>query len=166
MMDFGLEKLRLKIPYKAGLPFPKDKEIAKLRSVQLDISTGVDLEHFSKRSVLDSTLDIFQNIDWNIYPLEFICAEKIHCLYAKGDLNTRGKDVYDLSILLPQVKKNKLKQALKETFKNRGDELKLLKSLIENIDTSYLSENFTKSLDRLDIDDFKEAWDEILKYIL
>jgi len=36
----GYGGLRFKIPYKAGLPAPKDKDISKLRSIQLDISLG------------------------------------------------------------------------------------------------------------------------------
>jgi len=83
------------------LPAPKGSELSTLRSVQFDISTGVNLESFSKKSTFDSTLEIFDDIQWQIYPLEFICAEKTHCLYSKGDLSTRGKDIYDLGMLLP-----------------------------------------------------------------
>jgi predicted nucleotidyltransferase component of viral defense system len=161
----GYGGLRFKIPYKAGLPHPNKSELSRLRRVQLDISTGVDLETFSKSSTINSTLDIYKNIEWNVYPLEFICAEKIHCLYSKGDLNTRGKDVYDLDMLLPKLDINELNHALDQTFINRSDDIKQLKKVIKDINPDYLRENFQKIMPHFTGADFDNKWKSILKII-
>ena len=73
-IESGYGGIRFKIPYKAGLPNPSSSEIDRLRSVQLDIAVGVNLECFAKRSRLDSTLDIFSGVAWNIYQHDRIPA--------------------------------------------------------------------------------------------
>jgi predicted nucleotidyltransferase component of viral defense system len=161
----GYGGLRFKIPYKAGLPAPIESEVSRLRSVQLDISVGANLEEFSRPSLLRPTLDIYSEVHWNIYPLEFICAEKIHCLHSKGDLNTRGKDVYDLGLLLPEIDIRDLELALAQTFKNRSDDITQLKASIPKIDTEYLKESYLKVLTDQSRLDFDKAWKIIVKCI-
>lgn len=154
----GYGGIRFKIPYKAGLPHPKEKELPKLRSVQLDISLGANLEDVARKEIMLSTLNIFSGVEWSIYPMEFICAEKIHALYSKGDLNTRGKDIYDLALLLPKIEKAKLKKALVKTFFNRKDSLNNIYENIVEIDTSYLCENYLKLFPESSKEDFKDKW--------
>lgn len=157
----GYGGIRLKIPYKAGLPKPTEDEITKLRSVQLDIAVGLNLEDLAQKSDLNSTLDIYSSVEWNIYPLEYICAEKLHCLFSKGDLNTRGKDIYDLGILLPTLPLQELEKAIIQVFKTRGADASLLYKKILEVNQEYLLENFLKILPSLSSKDFDKSWDTI-----
>lgn len=50
------------------------------------------------------------------FPIEMICAEKLHALISHGDENSRSKDVHDLAIFLPKVDGPTLKEALKRSF--------------------------------------------------
>lgn len=161
----GYGGIRFKIPYKAGLPHPTDEELLRLRSVQLDVSIGANLEEVAKKEIMLPTLNIFAGVEWFIYPMEFICAEKIHALYSKGDLNTRGKDVYDLALLLPQVDKINLQNALSKTFKNRKDSLGNLHEAIYDIDTSFLCENYLKTFPESSQAEFSHKWNLLIKVI-
>ena len=63
-------------------------------------------------------------LEWKIYPVETIVAEKLHALVARGSQSSRFKDVYDLTILLPQCKnKSLLTDAIKKTFEHRATEV-------------------------------------------
>lgn len=55
-----------------------------------------------------------------MYPVETICAEKLHSLLTRRSDNSRAKDVFDLNLFLPQCDPETLKRALGETFKYRG----------------------------------------------
>ena len=56
-----------------------------------------------------------------------------------GDRNSRSKDVYDVQVFLPQADPAALSEALKATFRFRGDQQpKTISSVLSLIDTSVL----------------------------
>ena len=163
--ESGYGGIRFKILYKAGLPTPSNQEKQKLRRVHLDISIGVDLTDIATKSQLTSTLDIYENIDWNVYPPEFICAEKIHCLLDRKSLNTRGKDVYDLNLLFNLVYDNKLIKAIKFTFQNRSFKTDSMYKLALEIDPENLKTNFNKSQFKNLSLSFDDCWNNVLLHL-
>ena len=160
--ESGYGGLRFKIQYKAGLPFPNAKEMKALRRVHLDISIGVNLEKYAIDSTLTPILEIYDSIEWKVYPIEFICAEKIHCLLDRKDLNTRGKDIYDLDFLLSRSQDKKLIEAIQKTFLKRKFKIKSLHNTAIKIDTTNLKENFRKAQFKKINVDFHQCWNNIL----
>jgi hypothetical protein len=161
----GYGGYRFKILSKIGAA-PKSFELKKLKNVHLDISIGVDLEDVAQDSKINSVLDIFNPFEWKVYPKEFIASEKIHCMLDRGNLNTRGKDVYDLSQVLKEIPLNKLSNAIKRTFKNRNFELNEFFNTANKINTDLLEENFNKAMIVSDDITFKDSWKIILRKMI
>jgi hypothetical protein len=141
----GYGGYRFKILSKIGTA-PMPLELQKLKRVHLDVSIGVNLADIGQESKINSVLGIFSPFEWKIYPSEFIASEKIHCLLDRGDLNTRGKDVYDLSQVLNDIPMKKLSSAITRTFKNRNFELSGFFNTANKINTELLEENFKKAM--------------------
>jgi|GEM_PF-2757596 len=106
-------------------------------SLKLDICSGdvvvPILKNFSELSVLSD--DGF-SVAVNIYPAEFIFAEKLETLFRFGTGNTRCKDLIDLW-MLTQVKMahEGLKLSIEACFKNRNQNFssKRLKEIFEDV---------------------------------
>ncbi len=66
------------------------------------------------------------SISLQVYPPEFIFAEKLEAAVFRGLLNSRMKDYHDMYLLIESklLKSKKLSKAIKDTFKNRKTELK------------------------------------------
>ena len=60
-----------------------------------------------------------EDISWSVYPIETICAEKLHALLTHGDANSRSKDVHDLAVFLPKADAKTLGIAIKKCFEFR-----------------------------------------------
>jgi hypothetical protein len=163
--ESGYSGYRFKILSKIGIA-PGPLELKKLKRVHLDISIGVDLKDVAQSSNINSVLDIFSPFEWKVYPPEFIASEKIHCLLDRGDLNTRGKDVYDLSQVLNDIPIGKLASAVKRTFKNRKFELSDFYNTASKIDTELLEENFKKAMIVSSNPAFQECWKIVLNKML
>jgi hypothetical protein len=141
---------------------PTEREKKNLKRIHLDISLGVNLEDVAISSNVISTLSIFEPFEWKIYPKEFIAAEKMHCLLDRGDLNTRGKDVYDLAQVLPIIPIEQLSNAIKRTFKNRNFHLNEFYNTCSKIDTEFLKENYHKTILVSRNQTFDECWEIVL----
>lgn len=160
--ESGYGGYRFKILNNVGT-CPTEREKQNLKRIHLDISLGVDLEDVALSSKIISTLSLFGPFEWKVYPREFIAAEKIHCLLDRGDLNTRGKDVYDLAQVLPVIPIEQLSNAIKRTFKNRNFQLNEFYNVCNKIDTEFLEENYHKTLLVSRNQTFSECWEIILK---
>ncbi len=70
----------------------------------------------------------FENvISLLVYPLETIFSEKLETILSKGEGNSRMKDYHDLILLIRSegtLDKNKLKEAMSNTFSHRGTTLR------------------------------------------
>lgn len=159
--ESGYGGYRFKILNKIGIP-PSDLEKKNLKRIHLDISIGVDLEDVALSSNVISVLNLHEPFEWKIYPREFIAAEKIHCLLDRGDLNTRGKDIYDLVQVLPLVPINHLVNAIQRTFKNRNFYLNDFYSTCTKIDTEFLEDNYAKTILISRKQTFNECWAVVL----
>ena len=118
--ESGYGGIRFRILYKVGRPFPSNEEKTKLRRVHLDIAIGIDLEDVAKDATTSSIIQSLDSIEWKIYPPEYIASEKIHCLVFRGEVNTRGKDVYDLPLIFKETSDIFLLNAIDETFRRRS----------------------------------------------
>jgi hypothetical protein len=157
-IEDGYGGLRFKVQYKAGLPMPVASEQKRLERIHLDVAIGPDLEKSAKLSSLKSTLDIYNEVEWKVYPIEFICAEKIHSLLKRKSLNTRGKDIYDLDFLLEKSDQRTLVDGLKFIFQNRDFHIDSFKSVLETIDTSNLEDSFKKAQFKSSPNEFSKCW--------
>ena len=112
-----------------GIRFSMDAVMGKLITpMKIDISTGdvitpKAIEYSYKLLLEDRSIRL-----WS-YNLETILAEKLQTVLARGVLNTRMRDYYDINILLSiydkDIEHSMLKNAFSATCKKRGtDSLK------------------------------------------
>ena len=163
--ESGYGGYRFKILNKLGTS-PTIVEMKNLKRIHLDVSIGVDLEDVAQNVKINSVLDIFDPFEWKVYPKEFIAAEKIHCLLDRGDLNTRGKDVYDLSQVLEEIPVDQLVSAIKRTFENPHFGMSDFYNIANEIDTELLKENFNKAIIVSRKKNFEECWEIILNKMI
>lgn len=114
-------------------------------NLSMDIATG-DLittramEYNYKMLFEDRTLELIT------YNIETIIAEKLQALVARGNLNGRMKDYYDLYYLLTykkdSINEKNLKLAIERTFSKRNTELELISSALQDVTKS----EFTKKI--------------------
>jgi len=109
--------LRLTIRYAFGEP---KVDIMRLGKLVLDVGISGAVTPGPQESVLQPLLG-GDPLSWVIYPAETIVAEKLHALVMHGRINSRFKDVYDLTHLLPKCSDiSILHKAIQETFEMRG----------------------------------------------
>lgn len=98
--------------------------------VPLDIATG---DVITPYPVDYRYVSIFsdESIPIKAYPVETMIAEKLQTIYARGFLNSRSKDYYDLHILYKLQGQNLdadiLKEACERTFRYRSTEFDVAK---------------------------------------
>lgn len=161
--ESGYGGIRFKIIYKVGRPFPSNEEKTRLRRVHLDIAIGIDLEDVAKDATTISIIPSLGSIEWKIYPPEYIASEKIHCLLFRGEVNTRGKDVYDLPLIFKETSDILLLNAIDETFRRRSFEVRSLYEAAVNIETVLLKRSYNSILvERMEFS-FEESWSKILE---
>lgn len=109
-----------------GIRFTMNAELGKIVTpMKIDISTGDIITpsaiEYSYKLLLDK-----QSINLWSYNLETILAEKLQTVLARGLLNTRMRDFYDIQILLSIYDQNIdnaiLTKAFSETCKKRNTE--------------------------------------------
>ena len=93
-----------------------------MRASQVGITTNGSSGRIDGTSVLSG-----EELNWSVYPIETIIAEKLHALVSHGDQNSRSKDVHDLAVFLPKADAKVLKEAVmalvaKLDLKNDGQE--------------------------------------------
>lgn len=135
---------RIKIPFQIG-SFPTEpNKIKKLSRIHLDIGFGDVITTNNSRTELKPLLSEQESFSWKIYPLETIFAEKLETLVSRASANSRGKDLYDISIIFEQVKNSKtLLPSIKETFTNRE---------------TVLPESFLDFFNTLDLTILRNSW--------
>ncbi len=111
----------LKQIYRTGLG-KQPKDISRSVKVHLDIGFD-DLIYPAPVLEKTSTLLGEGELSWKVYPVETIISEKIHAFISREGGSSRAKDLYDLSLYLPQANKNKLKKSLMKCFQHRETNL-------------------------------------------
>lgn len=101
-----------------------------------------------------------------MYTVESTVAEKLHTLIIRHSDNSRSKDVFDLSYLMPKCSPDLLKTALAETVKFRGDKLPLdILSSLNQIDRDLLKRGWRSAVAGLkEIPDFDETFEQIMQW--
>ena len=108
----------------------------------LQIDLGIGDTVISKKLVIPLLMydsePFFENkISLQVYPPEFIFAEKLTAILSKGQMNSRMKDFHDLILMIRQsdlLKINQLKRAINQVFNHKKMEKKFS---IEFDDSSY-----------------------------
>lgn len=143
------------------------KNIKKAQVIHFDLGIGDPITPGPQKKQTPSLLSGHEEISWSVYPIETICAEKLHALISHGDLNSRSKDVHDLAVFLPKVDGPTLKEALKKCFDFRSTDLpKSFHAEIKNINTDWLERGWASATDSIpNAMSFKTAFEKVVKLI-
>ncbi|MEQ1664936.1 MAG: nucleotidyl transferase AbiEii/AbiGii toxin family protein [Bdellovibrionales bacterium] len=145
------------------------KNLKKAQIVHFDLGIGDPIIPGPQKQLTPSLLCENGEISWSVYPIETICAEKLHALISHGDQNSRSKDVHDLAIFLPKAEDEVLTEAIKKCFEFRKTDLppSLLIALKE-LDTTRLKRGWANAVASIQEPSsfkeiFKTLFDEIAK---
>lgn len=152
--------------YRAGIG-EVQKNLKKAQIVHFDLGIGDPVTPGPQKEQTPSLLSDNAEMSWSVYPIETICAEKLHALISHGDQNSRSKDVHDLAIFLPKVDGTILKEALKRSFDFRSTDLpKSLHAEIKNLNTERLERGWASAVDSVpNAMSFKTAFEKVVKLI-
>ncbi len=143
------------------------KNLKKAQIIHFDLGLGDPITPGPQKKQTPSLLSGNDDLSWSVYPIETICAEKLHALISHGDQNSRSKDVHDLAVFLPKVDGPILKEALKRCFDFRSTELpKSLHAEIKSINTDWLERGWASAVDSIpNAISFKTAFKKVLNLI-
>ena len=120
------------------------KKIAKAQIINFDIGIGDPVSPVASKI---QTLLSDEELSWSVYPIETIIAEKLHALVARGNLNSRSKDVFDLVAFLPKAKAAALRDSLAKCFKYRETKLPdRLSDVVKDLDTKTLERGWLSAV--------------------
>ncbi|MGE3610870.1 MAG: nucleotidyl transferase AbiEii/AbiGii toxin family protein [Bacteriovoracaceae bacterium] len=166
-MKSGYTGVRFSFHYKTGeLPDDFDKPNFYPR-VHLDIVIDSDRVISPRKSEFESALDLYGPLSWSIYPPEYIIADKLHATFSRLGESTRAKDIYDLSLLLPQITDvAELMRAVEYIFKVLDTEVPA--SFYYEL-MSYSPETFERvwrsAVDFKSPVSFKDSWSTVLEHL-
>ena len=116
------EGVRITAAYHLGQA-PTPGKIHKLSRAHLDVAFGDTLNEGHQERILSSILSDFEPISWKVYPLEYILAEKLQTIVARGSLNSRSKDYYDITVIFERISiDRRLSTIVTEVFRHRNTE--------------------------------------------
>lgn len=140
-------------------------DIKRAQAINFDLGIGDPVTPGAQKAETPSYFPQNEDISWSVYPIESICAEKLHALLMHGDANSRSKDVHDLSIFLPKADAAILGTALKRCFEFRKTELpEKVSAEIKKINTHRLEQGWANSIATVaNAPEFKTAFDAVLK---
>ncbi len=142
--------------------------IKKAQVIHFDLGIGDPITPSPKKISVPSLVLKGEDLSWSVYPIETICAEKIHALITHGDINSRSKDIHDLSVFLPSTDSGLLKKALEKCFKFRNTDLpESYSKTIQAINTTSLRRGWisaTSSVTKSRA--FNEAFNMIVKEMI
>ena len=156
------EPMKRETPYGGERFFLNWSLFDKNRSeaLKIDVCSG-DLIEPETVKASELCIEDTGNISFQIYPPEFIFAEKLETVIRFGTGNTRVKDFIDLDTLIRKgLNIQKLKKAVRMCFKCRGRDFQieeLLKILNDKDFTEFLGEVLKnkKEYERLNLPDMK-----------
>lgn len=141
------------------------KNLSKAQIIHFDLGLGDPVTPGPQKIDSPSLLPKGDNISWSVYPIETICAEKIHALVTHGSINSRSKDVYDLCIFLSNSDAETLGEALRKCFAFRETNVpESFSNAIMAINTRSLERGWlTATATVPEARDFKDAFANIVK---
>ena len=140
-------------------------DIRRAQTLYFDLGIGDPVTPGPRQVTTPSLIPQNQDLSWSVYPVETICAEKLHALLLHGDANSRSKDVYDLSLFLPKADGAILGLALKRCFKFRDTSLpEKISADIKKINTQRLEQGWVNSVSTVpNAPDFRTSFEVLLK---
>ena len=157
--------LRFDAAFQIGRPLKKS--IGKLSRIHFDVGFGDKIPAKLKPLESPSLLSSEKLMSWKVYPSEYIFSEKLQTLVARGNANSRAKDIYDLVLLFGRCADYaELKKAVQATFAMRETSIPpsfygMAKDLsVRQIEHSWKS----IQLETTDLD-FQTAWKDLLKML-
>ena len=139
--------------------------------VPLDIATGdVITPHPIDYRYVSSFEE--EEIIIKAYPIETMLAEKIQTIYARGFLNSRSKDYYDLYIIyklkVKDVNAEILREACRKTFQYRKTEFDIGKiiDLLESLKTNEAFLKRWQAYSRKNLYDIDITLEEVLDNVI
>lgn len=126
------------------------KNIKKAQMINFDLGIGDPITPGPQSKNTPSLFSNSEELSWSVYPIETICAEKLHALISHGDDNSRSKDVHDLALFLPKADPKTLKQAIKNCFEFRETEI---------------PKSFYKGVRQLNTSRLEKGWDSAVSSI-
>lgn len=143
------------------------KSLNKAQVIHFDLGIGDPVTPGPQKMKTPAFLSQGEDISWSVYPLETIIAEKLHALVAHGNINSRSKDIHDLSVFLPKADAAILGEALKRCFAFRETDLpdsfsKTIKSInTASLERGWLSATATVPEERK----FHSAFEMVIQHI-
>ena len=140
-------------------------------ALKIDVCSGGFIEPETVKANELCIIEDISNISFQVYPPEFIFAEKLETIVRFGTGNTRVKDFIDLdSLIRTGLSIQKLKKAVRMCFKCRGrdfDIKELLGVLNDKDFIEFLEEVLKnkKEYTRLNLPDMKELLENIKNQI-
>jgi predicted nucleotidyltransferase component of viral defense system len=140
------------------------KDIKRAQIINFDLGIGDPITP-GPQKVEVKTFTGNETLRWSVYPVETICAEKLHALISHGDYNSRSKDVHDLAVFLPQTVPSILKKAIQNCFQFRETEIpNSLVEAIRNLNTSRLEKGWNSAMASItEPMSFEQAFNKMLK---
>ena len=167
------EAMKRKTPY-GGERFSIEWSLfdkGQSESLKVDVCSGDFIEPETVKAdelcLVEDTGDVF----FQVYPPEFIFAEKLETIIRFGTGNTRVKDFIDLNTLIKQgLNLQNLKRAVKMCFQCRGRDFQAteLLKILNDKDFTELLGNFLKNkkeYERLNLPDMKDILNAIKSQI-
>ena len=140
-------------------------------ALKIDVCSGDLIEPEIVKASELCIIEDTGNISFQVYPPEFIFAEKLETIVRFGTGNTRVKDFIDLDTLIRKgLNTQKLKRVIRMRFKCRGRDLQieeLLKILNDKDFTDFLGEVLKnkKVYERLNLPDINDILKNIKNQI-
>jgi hypothetical protein len=143
------------------------ENLKKAQVVHFDLGIGDPVTPGPQKMEIPSLLPKGEDIHWSVYPLETIIAEKLHALISHGNVNSRSKDIHDLSVFLPKADAVILDEALRKCFAFRNTELpKSFSKTIKSINTTSLERGWLSATATVQNEqNFKQAFESVAQYI-
>lgn len=151
--------------YRAGIG-PELKNLKKAQIVNFDLGIGDPVTPGPTKATTTALIS-GEEISWSVYPIETMIAEKLHALISLGAANSRSKDVYDLSIFLPQAEPKTVAEALKKTFAFRSTDLPAdFADAVSRLDTKALERGWNRAVASIqDAPKFQEAFAKVISLL-
>ncbi|MCM2280800.1 MAG: nucleotidyl transferase AbiEii/AbiGii toxin family protein [Bdellovibrionaceae bacterium] len=146
---------------------PAEKSIGKLSRIHFDVGFGDKIPAKLKPLESPSLLPSEKPVSWKVYPPEYIFSEKLQTLVARGNANSRAKDVYDLVLLFGRCANHaELKKAVEATFATRETPIPLsFHEMAKGLSVRQIEHSWKSvQLETTDLD-FQTAWGDLLEML-
>lgn len=143
------------------------KNLKKAQIVHFDLGIGDPITPGPQDVETQSMFQKGEEFSWSVYPIETICAEKLHALISHGNENSRSKDIHDLAIFLKKADPKTLHKAIKRSFDYRETDIPpSFSSALKQLDTTMLERGWENAVASVkNATSFKEAFETVVHLI-